>query len=160
MRIDNMIQSLRLLASADAMIAEAGFRARLSKIALQVVALAIGIFGLVMTGIAVFFALRDLWGTIWAALAVGLASFALAALLMLIASRRSSPADLQTAREMHRTALDSLVEEVRVADQDFALVRVVLRSAADGTLSSVVASLADFLRRALRHSGAGDGQQP
>lgn len=158
MRIDNMIQSLRLLVRADAAIAEASFKARLSQAALQVVALAMGIFGLVMTGIAVFLILQGFWGTIWAAFAVGFGSFALSALLLLVASRRRSSNDLQTARDMHRMALDSFVEELRIADNDFALVRAVLRSAADGTLSSIIASLADFLRRALKRSGNGDAQ--
>jgi hypothetical protein len=156
MRIDNMLQSLRLLARADAMIAEASVRARLSRIGLQVVALCVAVFGLVMTGIAAFFALRDLWGTIWAALAVGLGSLAVSLLLLLVSSRRRPSGELQTAREMHRMALDSFVDEVRATDNDFALVRAILRSAADGTLSSIAASLADFLRRALKRSGGED----
>ena len=53
MRIDNMIQSFRVLTRADAMIAEATFKARLSQIALHAAAFFICIFGLVMAGIAV-----------------------------------------------------------------------------------------------------------
>ena len=70
MRIDTMIQSLTMLAKADAIIAEAEFKARLAAVAFGAVALCLAVFGLVMLGVAAFLLLTDMWGPIWAALAV------------------------------------------------------------------------------------------
>jgi hypothetical protein len=158
MRIDNMIQSLRLLAKADAMIAEAAFKARLSEIVLRAAAFCICVFGLVMLGIAIFFALRDLWGMIWAAVAVGLGSLAFSAFLVAFSVYRRPRNDLQIAHDMHKMAFDSLIEEARLAGSDFANVRALLRSATTGgTLVGIVAPLLGLLLRFLKRRG-GDPQ--
>ena len=160
MRIDNIIQSLRVLAKSDAMIAEAAFKARLSEIALRAAAFCICVFGLIMLGIAVFFALRDLWGMIWAAVAVGLGSLAFSALLVAASAYRRPRNDLQIAHDMHKMAFDSLIEEGRLAGNDFANVRGLLRSATTGgTLVGIVAPLLSLLLRFLKRSG-GEPQHP
>jgi hypothetical protein len=158
MRIDNIIQSFRILAKADALIAEAAFKARLSAIALRAAAFCICVFGLIMLGMAVFFALRDLWGMIWAAIAVGLGSLAFSALLVAFSAYRRPGNDLQIAHDMHKMAFDSLIEEARLAGNDFANVRGLLRSATTGgTLIGIVAPLLSLLLRNLKRS-SGEAQ--
>ena len=153
MRIDNIIQSLRVLAKADAMIAEAAFKTRLSEIALRAAAFCICMFGLIMLGIAAFFTLRDLWGMIWAALAVGLGNLAFSLLLLLFAGHRRPRNDLQIAHDMHKMAFDSLVEEARLAGSDFSDVRALLRSATSGTLIGIAGRVLSLLLRFLKRSG-------
>jgi hypothetical protein len=158
MRIDNIIQSLRVLARADAMIAEAALKARLSEIMLRATAFSICLFGLFMLGIAVFFALQDLWGAIWAAVAVGSGSLALSGLVVLFSAHRRPRADLQIAYDMHKMAFDSLVEETRLAGSDLTMVRGLLRGATEGTLVGAVVPLVSLLLRFLRRRSA--QQQP
>ena len=154
MRIDNMIQSLRLLAKADAMIAEAAFKARLSEIVFRAAAFCIGVFGLVMLGMAIFFVLRDLWGIIWAAVAVGLGSLAFSALLVAFSAYRRPRNDLQIAHDMHKMAFDSLVAEARLAGSDFADVRGLLHNARmGGMLVGIAAPLLSLLLRFLKRAG-------
>jgi hypothetical protein len=154
MRVDNMIQSLRVLVKADAMIAEAAFKTRLSQIALHGMALGIGVFGLVMIGLAIFFALQDIWGTIRAAAAVGLGCLMLAGVIVAVSSLRRPARDLQLAQDMHKMALESLIEEARLAGQDFSSIRGLVRSAAQGTLLGSIAPIISLLLRLLNRSGA------
>ena len=160
MRIDNMIQSLTVLAKADAMIAEATFKARLSDVALGAVALCLSVFGLIMLGIAVFFALQDAWGPIWAAAAVGLGSFVVAGLLVAAAAFRRPARGLEMAHEMHTMALNSLIEEARLAGNDFGSVRGLIRSATEGTLLGTIAPLVTLLLRLLRRYRDKDAAHP
>lgn len=152
MRFDDMLRSLRILAKADAMIAEAVFKARLSQIALGVTALCIAVFGLVMIGIALFFALQDIWGTIWAAAAVGLGSLLFSGLLVIFSSYRRPRGDLQIAHDMHKMALDSLIQEVRLAENDFSSIGYLVRSAANGTLVGAAVRIVTLLLRLLKRS--------
>jgi len=154
MRVDNMIQSLRVLAKADAMIAEAAFKTRLSQLALRGMALGIAVFGLVMIGVAIFFALQDIWGTIRAAVAVGLGSLVFAGLIVAFSSYRRPGRELQLAQDMHKMALESLVEEARLAGSDLAGIRGLVRSAAQGTLLGTIAPIVRLLLRVLNRSGA------
>lgn len=152
MRLDNMLQSLRVLAQADSVIADATFRARLSQIALHAAAFFIGLFGLAMLGIAGYLFLRDLWGPVWAAAAIALASFALAAILMIAASYRKPGKELEVAREMHTVALDSLIAEVKLAGNDLSIVGGLLRGRFDSSLLGLIGPLAALLLRFLRNS--------
>jgi hypothetical protein len=154
MRVDSMIQSLRILVKADAMIAEAAFKTRLSQIALHGMALGIAVFGLVMIGLAIFFALQDIWGTIRAAVAVGLGSLMLAGVIVAFSSYRRPGRDLQLAHDMHKMALDSLLEEARLAGQDFSSIRGLMRSAAQGTLLGTLAPIVSLVLRLLKRSDA------
>ena len=152
MRTDNMIQSLRILVKADAIIAEATLKSRLTQIAIQGMAFCACVFGLAMTGIAAFFELREVWGPIWAALAVGVSSLAFAMLLVLVSVYRKPPNDIQIARDMHKMALDSLLREGQLAASDFVGVRGAIRNAASETLVGMLVPLAALLLRTLRRS--------
>jgi hypothetical protein len=142
MRIENMIQSFRVLAKA----------------ALRATAFCISVFGLVMIGIAVFFTLQDLWGATWAAAVVGLGSLVFSGLLVVFSSYRRPRNDLQIAYDMHKLALDSLVEEARLAGRDVTNVRGLLRTATEGTLIGAIIPLASLLLRYLKRSDGGKPQ--
>jgi hypothetical protein len=154
MRVDNMIQSLRILVKADAMIAERAFKTRLSQIALHGMALIVAVFGLVMIGLAIFFTLQDLWGTILASAAVGFGSLVLSAVIVTFSSLRRPARDLQFAQDMHKMALESLIDEARLAGQDLSSIRGLVRSAAQGTLIGSIAPIMSLLLRLLNRSVA------
>lgn len=152
MRVDNMMQSLRVLAQADARIADITFRNRLSQIALHGTAFVIAIFGLIMIGIAGYTWLRDLWGPVWAALAIALASFLLALAITIIAAYRKPGREIEMAREMHTIALDSLIAEAKIAGNEFAPIGGLLRGHIDTSLLGLIGPLASLLLRFLKRS--------
>lgn len=152
MRIDNLMQSLRMLAQADSMIADITFRSRMSQIALRGVAVVVTLFGLIMLGIAGYLWLRTLWGPILAALAIALASFLLALLIALAATYRKPGKELQMAREMHGVALDSLVAEVKLAGNDVLPLGGLLHGRFDSALLSLIGPLAALLLRILKRN--------
>jgi hypothetical protein len=152
MRVDNIMQSLRVLAQADTMIADITFRNRLSQIAFHGVALLVAVFGLIMLGIAGYQWLRDIWGPIWAALATAIASFVMALLIVAVAAYRKPGRELQMAREMHTVALDSLIAEAKLAGNDFSLINGIFGGRADSTLLGLIGPLASLLLRFLKRT--------
>lgn len=150
MRIDTIMQSLKMLAHADSLIADITFRRRLNQIALNTAALIVALFGLIMVGIAGYQWLRDLLGPAFAALAIAAASFLLAVCILLLAASRKPGKEIAMAREMHEAALASLVSEARGASGDLLPLGALLRGRLDGTLLSLVGPLAALLLRLLK----------
>ena len=150
MRIDSLIQSLKVLIRVDSVIADLTFRARMSQIAFLTVALVIGAFGLVMLGVAGYEFLKVLWGPVLAALAIAGASFLLTIILVLIASSRKPGKELQLAQELHATALDALITEAKSATGDITLAGNLLRGRCDTSLLRLIGPLATLLLRALK----------
>ena len=158
MRIDNLMQSLRMLAQADTMIADITFRNRLSQIALRSAAFFITLFGLIMLGIGVYSWLHDLWGPVWAALAVAAASFVIALAIAAIAATRKPGRQIEMAREMHTVALDSLIAEAKLARNDFAPFGGLLSGHLDGALLRLIGPLASLLLRFLSRKTEGKSE--
>ena len=150
MRIDSLIQSLKVLIRVDSVIADLTFRARMSQIAFLTVALVVGAFGLIMLGVAGYEFLKVLWGPVLAALAIAGASFLLTIILVLIAGSRKPGKELQLAQELHATALDALITEAKSATGDITLASNLLRGRFDTSLLGLIGPLATLLLRALK----------
>ncbi|HZG30783.1 MAG TPA: hypothetical protein VE079_20200 [Ensifer sp.] len=159
MRIDSLIQSLKVLIRIDSVIADLKFRSRLSQISLLAVALVIGTFGLIMLGIAGYQFLKELWGPVVAALVIAGASFLIALILVLVASAQKPGKELQLAQELHATALDALIAEAKSATGDLTLAGNLLRGRFDSSLIGLVAPLATLLLRALRRKSAATAEK-
>ncbi|SOC84839.1 hypothetical protein SAMN05421890_3330 [Ensifer adhaerens] len=159
MRIDSLIQSLKVLIRIDSVIADLKFRSRLSQISLLAVALVIGTFGLIMLGIAGYQFLKELWGAVVAALVIAGASFLIALILVLVASAQKPGKELQLAQELHATALDALIAEAKSATGDLTLAGNLLRGRFDSSLIGLVAPLATLLLRALRRKSAATAEK-
>jgi hypothetical protein len=157
MQFENLVQSLRSLARADTLIADLTFRSRMSQIALQVAALVIALFGVIMLGIAGYLWLSESLGRVLAASVVAMASILLALLLLLAASRRKPGKEMELAREMHNNALESLVSEVRRTGDASPLGLLFGGGSLDRALVSLVGPLALMLLRVLR---GGSRQEP
>lgn len=154
MQIESLMQSLRALARADSLIADLTFRTRMSQIALSAAALVIALFGAIMLGVAGYLWLRELLGPVFAALTVAAASLALAAILLLVAAGRKPGKEIELAREMHHTALESLVSEVKRTGDASPLGILLGGGTLDRALLGLVAPLAMMLLRMLRGSSA------
>lgn len=154
MKLDNIVRCLRVLGRADAIILDIYLRTLLARSGLFIFAGLIAGFGLLMLGIGLYFALSELWGPIRAALAVGAGSVGLALLLVLVATRVKPGRDLQLAREIHSTALDTLVGELRGIEAEVrgltSMARWPLSSAVSGLLIPILGMILKRVRGTTR----------
>lgn len=157
MRIDNLVQSVKILVRVDSLIADVKFRTRLAQVALVGSAVVIALFGLIMLGVAGYQFLDGLWGPIGAALAVAAASFAIALILVISAAYRKPGKELAMALELHTTAVDAVVAEVRRAGNDLSAVNSLLHGRFDSSLFGLIGPLAMLLLKLLKK---GSGEQP
>jgi hypothetical protein len=153
MQLENIVRHLGVLLRADAIIADIEFRSRSAQLAYRAAALLVALFGLVMFGIAGFFALSVIWGPAWAAAAIGAAFAAIALLLLVIAAGSRPHRELKLAMEVHRAALDGLVLETRRAGEQFTAAGNLFRHPLESSLPSLIVPLISLLLKALGKSG-------
>jgi hypothetical protein len=108
-----IVKNLRLLWRTDRIIAEMRLRHMLVSLGLRAFAALIAAFGLLMFELAAYFALVQVMSAIVAAAILGAVNFAIALILLLIASRRSLGQELTLANEIHDSAIDALQGEAR-----------------------------------------------
>ena len=113
MNPENIVKNLRLLWRTDRIIAEMRLRHMLVSLGLRAFAALIAAFGLLMFELAAYFALVQVMSAIVAAAILGAVNFAIALILLLIASRRSLGQELTLANEIHDSAIDALQVEAR-----------------------------------------------
>lgn len=122
MRLENAARHLRVLLRADAIIADIQFRSRTAQFAYGGAAMLVALFGLVMFGIAGFFALEVIWGPAWAAAAIGLAFMVIALILIAAGNAKKPGRELDLAMDVHKAALDALIAEAKAAGEDISSV--------------------------------------
>lgn len=113
MNPENIVKNLRLLWRTDRIIAEMRLRHMLVSLGLRAFAALIAAFGLLMFELAAYFALVQVLSAIVAAAILGAVNFAIALILLLLASRRSLGQELTLANEIHDSAIDALQVEAR-----------------------------------------------
>ena len=113
MNPENIVKNLRLLWRTDRIIAEMRLRHMLVSLGLRAFAALIAAFGLLMFELAAYFALVQVMSAIVAAAILGPVNFAIALILLLIASRRALGQELTLANEIHDSAIDALQGEAR-----------------------------------------------
>ncbi len=113
MNPENIVKNLRLLWRTDRIIAEMRLRHMLVSLGLRAFAALIAAFGLLMFELAAYFALVQVLSAIVAAAILGAVNFAIALILLLLASRRSPGQELTLASEIHDSAIDALQVEAR-----------------------------------------------
>jgi hypothetical protein len=110
---ENIVKNLRLLWRTDRIIAEMRLRHMLVGLGLRAFAALIAAFGLLMLELAAYFALVQVLNAIAAAAILGAVNFAIALILLVIASRRSLGQELTLANEIHDSAIDALQAEAQ-----------------------------------------------
>jgi hypothetical protein len=145
MRIDSIMANLRALLRAHSIIADIHARHFVARSGITVFAALIAVFGFVMLGLAAFFALEAIWGPIWAAVAVGIGSCAIALLLMVIAGRIKHGRDLELAREVQRTALEGLLADGRSIEMEIAKLRSAVTHPFEALIPGIIVPLAAIL---------------
>ena len=111
--IDHLLRDLQVLRKADMLIGKIWLNVLARRVGLFVFAALIGVFGLGMANVAGYNALQGAIGVVWAAAAVALADFAIAAIVLLLALRSRPGPEIELALEVRKTALDSIQEDAR-----------------------------------------------
>jgi hypothetical protein len=153
MKIDSNVANLRALVRANSIIADIHARHLVARSGVTGFAALIAGFGLVMLGLAAFFALEQAWGPIWAAVAIGLASCAIALVLAFVAGHIRPGRDLELAREVHRSAMEGLLADGRSIEAELADLKNAFRHPLDSLIPGVIIPLASILLKSMKKSG-------
>ena len=111
--IDHLLRDLQVLRKADILIGKIWLNVLARRLGLFAFAGLIGLFGLGMANVAGYNALQSSIGIIWAATVVAIADFAIAAIMLLFASRSHPGPEIDVALELRKTALESIHEDAR-----------------------------------------------
>jgi hypothetical protein len=111
--IDHLLRDLQVLRKADMLIGKIWLNVLARRLGLFVFAALIGVFGLGMANVAGYNALQNSLGTVWAATVMAVVDFAIALIVLLLASKSRPGPEIDVALEVRKTALDSLHEDAR-----------------------------------------------
>jgi len=147
---DKIIRDLRVLLRAQSVITEIKLNHLAARSGLMAVAALIGIFGLAMLDLAVYFELEPKMGRVGAAAIVGIGDLILAAILLVIAARVKPGRDLELAQEIQKSALDALAADAREIEADIRGLTRIVRNPLDAAVPGLIMPLASMLIKALR----------
>jgi hypothetical protein len=111
--IDDLFQDLRDLQKADALIGKIWLNVLACQFGLFLFAGLIAIFGLGMTNVAGLYALQTSLGSVWAAVVVAIADFALAATMSLAARHYKPGAEIVLAEDARKIAIEAVQADAR-----------------------------------------------
>lgn len=106
--MDSIVRNLRVLWRAESIIADIRFRQVVTRSSLRVAAALLGLFAYFMGNLAVFFALDQSLGSIWAAAIIALGNVVVAIVLLVIAERSKSGREMELALEVRNAAIQAL----------------------------------------------------
>ena len=150
MRIDSIVANLRALLRAHSIIYEIKARHFVARSGVTGFAVVIGAFGVVMLGLAAFFALEQLWGPIWAAVAIGISACAVALILIFIAGHLKAGRDLELAHEVRRSAVEGLLNDGRSIEAELTDLKIAFNHPVDSLIPSIIVPLAGILLKAVQ----------
>jgi len=147
MNPENVLKNLRVLWRTDRIIAEIRMRHMLVGLGLKAFAALIAAFGLLMLELAAYFALVQVWSAISSAAVLGAVNFAIAGVLVIIASRPVTGRDLDLASEIHGSAVDALQTEAHALHSQ---VSGAIQHPLNGVLPLLLAPLITIIVKSLR----------
>jgi hypothetical protein len=127
--MENLVRHLRILWRADSIIADIYFRLLVTRSGLMSFAGLIAVFGLLMLNVAGYLALEQVWGRVWAAVAMSLSDFIVSLLLIVIAARSKPGRELDLALEVRGIALRGLEDEAAAVQAELVALRDEFRDA-------------------------------
>jgi hypothetical protein len=149
--IKAFLRHLRALWRAESTIAEIKLGLLAKRSGLMAFAGLIGAFGLAMLNVAAYFALAPIWGDVWAMVAVAVADFVIAGILIAVANRQSKEPEIALAGELRDQAIEAIELDARIAvDEVSGFVRRPVQVA--GTASAALISIITAILRARRRS--------
>jgi hypothetical protein len=150
MRVEGTIRSLRVMLRANTIIAGIHGRQFAARSGLAAFAALVGGFGLLMLGLALFFALELVWGRVWAAVAVGVFNIALAVAIGAVAARLRPGRELAIATEVRDAAVENVTGDLRAVEEDMAALAHAVRHPLDSTIAGLATPLVAMLLKAVK----------
>lgn len=135
--MDNLVRNLRVLWRAESIIADIRFRQMMARSSMRGIAALLGAFAFLMGNLALFFALEQAWGSIWAAALIGLANLLLAIILLAVAERSRPGREMELALEVRNTALRALETDAQVIQQQLTEFRDEVRGVREAVVGFV-----------------------
>jgi len=112
MTFDRISRHVRLYARATGLIAEIRIKMQLRKALLGAFAVGMAIFGIAMLNLAAYHALVAVWGDIWTPLVIGLFDLVVAGLALFVGSRMHHGAELQVAEQLRDSVAADLESDL------------------------------------------------
>jgi len=106
--ISELVRDLHVLTRADSLVGRVWLRFIVRQFSLFMLAGLIGLFGLAMTSVAVFYALQPHFGPVAAAAIIAVADFALAGIVIVVTERSEPGAAMDQACAVRKEAIESL----------------------------------------------------
>jgi hypothetical protein len=151
--MEHLARSLKVAWRSERLLLENEFRLTLQKVQLSALAGLVGILGLVMVNLAVFFALVPHMGQALAALCLGGADLVLAILLVVrVGSLKPAP-EVELVKEVRDMAFADIEEELSLAEMEMKTlknqVHAFVRNPLDTLLPGAVASFLEAVVRGM-----------
>jgi len=156
MNVDGLLRNLKVLVRAERILADIRLRRAATRAGLVATAGLFAVIGLTLLGYAAFLALETVIGPVWAAVTLGAAALAVAAVLLLVAGSSEPGRDHAVALDLEAAALDALAADLRGAGADVRGLVGLVRNPLDSALPGLILPLATVLLKAFRRKGGKD----
>ena len=120
MNFDQLTRNLKILLRTNTIIAEIHLRHIAARTGLFAFAALVASFGVVMLGVALFLALEQSMGPIWAAVTVGGGGLLLALIVAIIGASLKPSRELALANQVSQSAMDAVAADLRATQANVA----------------------------------------
>ena len=143
--MERFVHSLKVFWRAERLLKTNELRLNIHKVQLTAIASLVGLFGLLMLTLAIFFALVPVWGQAGAALAIAGIDLALAGIFIVWARSLKPATEAEMVREVRDMALGDMEHELSLADAELRAlkqeVQHFVRNPVDALLPAVIGPL-------------------
>jgi hypothetical protein len=154
--MERFTNNVRLLWRSERLLAQQEIRMGTKKLEVHALAGLVGIFGLGMLGLALFFAIEPYWGKALAALAVGGIDLIIVAVLTAVARSMKPAPEVAMVREMRDVALEGIRDEAALAEAEINNlrddIRNFVRNPFEALLPAIVSPMLGAVTRGLHSS--------
>lgn len=154
--MDHFIRSLKVFWRSERLIGKNELQLLTKKTLLHAMAGLVGIFGLVMLSLSIFFALVPYMGNALAALTVGGTDVVLAVILVAYASSLKPAAEMAMVKEIRDMAISDMEKELEKADAELKTLRndarKFIRNPFDALMPIAISPLLGAVAKGLRSS--------
>lgn len=148
MNFDQLSRNLKILLRTNTIIAEIHLRHIAARTGLFAFAALVASFGVVMLGVALFLALEQSMGPIWAAVTVGGGGLLLALIVAIVGASLKPSRELALANQVSQSALDAVAADLRATQANVASFASL--AAVPGLVVPVLTLLTRLFRRSPR----------
>ena len=152
--MERFVHSLKVFWRAERLLRTNELRLSIKKVQLTAIASLVGLFGLLMLTMAIFFALVPIWGQAGAALAIAGVDLALALIIMIWAGSLKPASEADMVKEVRDMAIDDMQHELSLADAEVRAfkqeVQRFVRNPVDALLPGIIGPLLSGAAKGLK----------